>query len=106
MDAKQELRDILEALRNLSLRRPISNFLFNWFPGRSDRWACLTHLPIPYSCPIWTPFTTGLHHGAISARISHGAFITDWIFLQFSISFISQIVRWVKDGERIFYVIP
>jgi hypothetical protein len=29
MDAKQELRDILEALRNLSLRRPISNFLFN-----------------------------------------------------------------------------
>ena len=29
MDAKQELRDILEALRYLSLRRPISNFLFN-----------------------------------------------------------------------------
>jgi hypothetical protein len=29
MDPKQELRDILEALRYLSLRRPISNFLFN-----------------------------------------------------------------------------
>jgi hypothetical protein len=28
MDVKQELRDILEALCYLSLRRPISNFLF------------------------------------------------------------------------------
>jgi hypothetical protein len=83
MDVKQELRQ----------RYPWSIVLF--IPKTSNfklpllsidslvdhRWACLTHLTIPYSCPIWTPFTTGLHHGAISARTSHGAFITDWILL-------------------------